>query len=176
MGGMIAQHIALSHPERVRKLVLGCTFAGRDDDGGHSPEYMKALGLQEDATDDELKNVDMKRLMGMVVSLAVNGRLSGLVVGPLSKLFAGRLATDGVRAQFEAILDHDTLDRLHTIEAPTLVITGAEDRLVDPNSSDAMASRIPHAKLVKVEGGSHAFFMSKRGRFNKEVLDFLLGN
>ena len=36
MGGMIAQHIALSHPERVRKLVLSCTVASRQGGGGHS--------------------------------------------------------------------------------------------------------------------------------------------
>jgi pimeloyl-ACP methyl ester carboxylesterase len=39
--------------------------------------------------------------------------------------------------------------------------------------SDLLASRIPNARLVKVKGGSHAFFMEMRGRFNKEVLDFL---
>jgi len=52
MGGMIAQHIAISHPERVRKLVLGCTFASRHGDGGHSVAYMKYVGLSEDASDD----------------------------------------------------------------------------------------------------------------------------
>ncbi|MBA7679461.1 hypothetical protein ES703_87758 [subsurface metagenome] len=41
------------------------------------------------------------------------------------------------------------------------------------HSSEVLANRIPDAELVKVEGGSHAFFMEMRGRFNKEVLDFL---
>jgi 3-oxoadipate enol-lactonase len=176
MGGMIAQHVALSHPERVRKLVLGCTFASRDEEGGHSQQYVKALGLREDATEDELKAIEFKKLAAMVVYLAVNGWLSTMVVRPLSKLFAGALATEGARGQFEAILGHDTLARLHAIKAPTLVIAGDQDRLIDPRSSDAMAGRIPDARLVKVEGGSHVFFMSKRGRFNREVLDFLLAN
>ena len=111
MGGMIAQEIAISHPGRVRKLVLASTFAGRDRDGGHSPEYMKALGFTEDTPDEELRQIDLKKLMGMVVTLAVNSRLLGMTAGPIAKLSAGRLATDGVRAQLEAILDHDTRPR-----------------------------------------------------------------
>jgi len=39
-----------------------------------------------------------------------------------------------------------------------------------------LAGAIPGARLVKIEDGSHAFFISKRGRFNREVLDFLLGS
>jgi 3-oxoadipate enol-lactonase len=176
MGGMIAQHIALSHPERVRKLVLGCTFASRQGSTGHSAEYMQRIELSEDASDDELRQIDLKKLMGMVVSLAVNDRLLGMAVGPLLRIFAGRLATEGIRGQFEAILGHDTLERLPTIQAPTLVIVGAQDRLINPASSDVLADAIPGARLVKIESGSHAFFISKRGRFNREVLDFLLGS
>jgi len=173
MGGMIAQHVALSHPERVKKLVLGCTFASKDEEGGHSRAYVKALGLPEDATEDDLRAIDFRKVAAMVVYLAVNGWLASTVVRSLSRVFGAMLGTDGVRGQFEAILGHDTLASLHAVKAPTLVITGAEDRLIDPRSSDAIASRIPDARLVKVEGGSHMFFISRRGTFNREVLDFL---
>ena len=176
MGGMIAQYIALSHPERVHKLVLGCTLASRQGGGGHSAEYTKSLGLSEDPSDDELRQIDPKKLMGMVVTLAVNDRLLGMAARPLLRIFARRLATEGVRGQFEAILGHDTLERLPTIQAPTLVIVGAQDRLINPTSSDVLAGAIPGARLVKIEDGSHAFFISKRGRFNREVLNFLLGS
>jgi len=73
----------------------------------------------------------------------------------------------------EVAAGHSTLDRLHLIQASTLVIMGTEDRLVPLHSSEVMAERIPNAKLVKVEGGSHAQHVEMRGRFNKEVLDFL---
>jgi pimeloyl-ACP methyl ester carboxylesterase len=53
------------------------------------------------------------------------------------------------------------------------VITGTGDRLVSSHDSDVIAARIPNAKLVKVDGGSHAFFMEMRDRFNEEVLAFL---
>jgi len=71
---------------------------------------------------------------------------------------------------------HSTADRLHLIKSPTLVITGTEDKIVSPRSSEEIASRIPNARLVRVEDGSHAFSIEMRGRFNKEVLDFLKGS
>ena len=92
MGGMIAQHIALSYPDRVRKLVLACTFARRDADGGRSSEWMKRVGLRDDATNDELRAIDMRRI-GQAYSLAINGRLAGMVAGPLMRLLGGLLAT-----------------------------------------------------------------------------------
>jgi pimeloyl-ACP methyl ester carboxylesterase len=65
------------------------------------------------------------------------------------------------------------LDRLHLIQSPTLVITGTEDRVIRPASSDVLAKEIPNARLVRVQGGSHAFFVAMKSRFNREVLDFL---
>jgi pimeloyl-ACP methyl ester carboxylesterase len=53
-----------------------------------------------------------------------------------------------------------------------LVITGTEDRLIKPISSEVMASLVPKAKLVKVEGGSYNFSVEMRSEFNREVLDF----
>ena len=39
--------------------------------------------------------------------------------------------------------------------------------------TEVIASRIKNAKLVKVDGGPHALFVAMKGRFNREVLDFL---
>lgn len=48
-----------------------------------------------------------------------------------------------------------------------------EDKFCPPRTIEALATRIPNAKLVKIEGGSHNILVEMRGRFNKEVLDFL---
>ena len=62
---------------------------------------------------------------------------------------------------------------LDLIQSPTLAITGTEDRAIKPASSEVMASRVPNAALVRVEGEPHAFFAAMRHTFNRESLDFL---
>jgi pimeloyl-ACP methyl ester carboxylesterase len=114
--------------------------------------------------------------MSTIVSLAFNRRLYRMLLVPLSKFHMKRVGVEGCIQQMEAVVGHSTVDRLHLIEAPTLVMTGTEDKIVSHRSSEEIASKIPNARLVKIEGGSHAFFMEMRGRFNKEVLDFLKGS
>lgn len=171
LGGLVAQEIAISYPERVIKLILGSTFAGIEIND--NPEMIKALGVSEVTTDVDVKSTDFRKLMSFMVSSAFNRRLFRMVQLPLSKLGMRSINASGYLMQMAAITGYTTLDRLHQINAPTLVITGTGDRLVPPGMSDLISSMIPNARLVKVKGGSHAFFMEMRGRFNKEVLNFL---
>lgn len=173
MGGYIAQEIAINYPQRVKKLVLGCTYARQDEKCGHSTEYHCGLGLPDGCSADELKKVPVSKVLRTEFPLAFNNRLYKVVTALLMNVFARRMATEGVAAQFQAIAEHDTLERLHLIQAPTLVITGTQDRIIKPASSEVLAKMIPNAGLVEIAGGSHSVFIGKSNRFNKEVLDFL---
>ncbi len=75
----------------------------------------------------------------------------------------------------EACRNHNTLERLGCITAPTLVIVGTADRIIAPVSSEIIAGKISKATLVKMEGGSHSFPMEMKKEFNRKVLDFLEG-
>jgi 3-oxoadipate enol-lactonase len=173
MGGMIAQELAINHPDRVKKLILGCTYASgeiaRREIAGLSPELLKTLESVKPSGAGIQKAVSTL----VLYAFSSNKRLLRMILPPLSRIRIILRGSRGVMGQYEALLPHDTLDRLHIIKAPTLVITGTADRVIPPNSSELIASRIPNARLVKVENGSHAFFMEMRGRFNQEVLDFL---
>ena len=175
MGGMIAQEVAINHPERVRKLILVSTSTGRDAKGGHSPELLKAMGLSEGFSDEDIKSADIGRVMTSLNAHAFSGGAIKWMAVPFIWLRVKLFGIKGLRGQFEAAMTHSTLDRLHLIKAPTLVITGTEDRIIPPYSSDTLTGRIPDARLVKIEGGSHTVMAEKRGRFNREVLDFLRG-
>jgi len=176
MGGMIAQEVAITHPERVRKLILVSTTAGRDEKGGHSPELLRAMGLKEDFSDEDIRSADIGKVMTSLNSHAFSSGAIKTVAVPFCWVRTKLFGIKGVKGQFEAVMTHSTLDRLHTIKAPTLVIAGTEDRIVPSRSSDLLANRIPNARLVKIEGGSHTLLAEKRGRFNREVLDFLRGS
>jgi pimeloyl-ACP methyl ester carboxylesterase len=66
----------------------------------------------------------------------------------------------------------DALDRVSAIQAPTLVVTGTEDVVVDPRNSALLAERIPAARLERVPGG-HLFFWEDPARFVTLVKEFL---
>jgi len=173
MGGIIAQELVINYPERVRKLILASTLSSTRQ---IASDMLERLGLGEDFSEGDVRSVDIEKALSSLVALAFNSRLYSMILAPIVPIYARLGVLKGLKGQVEAIAGCDTLDRLHTIEAPTLVIVGTEDKLVPPSGSEVMASRIPNAKLVKVEGGSHGYVMEMRGRFNKEVLDFLRGD
>jgi len=105
--------------------------------------------------------------------LAINKWSYRVLLLPFMKIAIRFSATTGLAEQLEALLAHDAADRLGMIKASTLVITGTEDRVIKPISSEVIASLVPKAKLVKVLGGGHNFSIEMRGEFNREVLDFL---
>ena len=80
----------------------------------------------------------------------------------------------GFKGQLAACINHDTLEKLSSIKAPTLVIVGTADRVIKPSSSEVIAGKIPGSKLVKIENGSHVLNMETKGIFNRKVLSFLI--
>jgi pimeloyl-ACP methyl ester carboxylesterase len=95
----------------------------------------------------------------------------------LMQLFGGALqwgfSVEAIMAQVEAVMSHNSTERLRDIKAPTLVITGDADLLIPPANSDVIADAIPGARLVKVPGGTHGFNFETPELFNREVLNFL---
>lgn len=173
MGGMIAQETAISYPGRVKKLILCSTFATRDLPGtSDNPHATTAAGSKS----PDIRDLDFDTLMTNVISLAYNNPFYRTLFLLLMKINKKSIDSKGVFSQAEALSTHSTLDRLHLIKSSTVIMTGTADRLVSPLHSDILAEYIPGAKLVKIEDGSHAFFFEMAGKFNKEVLDFLIAS
>jgi 3-oxoadipate enol-lactonase len=178
MGGMIAQEVALGWPQRVEKLVLACTYARPDPLAKKIVDQgMKTLlgGVSD------LRSVDPSKtqidkiaefMLPLVLSKEFYEKNKAMVV-PFMQEVLKKASVEGFLGQVVATQEHDALDRLPRIRAPTLVMTGTKDILVHPKNSEALASRIPGAKLVKIEGGSHGFNFEMPARFNQELFDFL---
>jgi len=169
----VAQEVAINYPDIVEKLVLVCTTTGEGDIADVHPEMLNALGLQEGDTQPDLRSIDFRKIESTIVSLAFNKRVYRTILVPLAKLQMKRVGIEGHLEQMEAVVGHSTADRLNTIKAQTLVLTGTEDKIVNPKSSEEIAGKIPNAQLVELEGGSHAFFFEMRKEFNQAILDFL---
>jgi pimeloyl-ACP methyl ester carboxylesterase len=170
MGGMAAQEMAIDHPGRLNKLILSSTSAGGP------PLQDMLFGLIEAATPGwnrsraDLASANLQKFMVAMASRSFNGKLYQVLIVPLVRLQARLGRVKVPVGQLEAMLSHNALERLGRIQAPTLVLTGSDDRLMPPHSSEVLASRIKRAKLVVIEGGAHALGGE---RFNKEVLNFL---
>jgi pimeloyl-ACP methyl ester carboxylesterase len=181
MGGMIAQELALRHPQRVRSLVLGCTYARPDAaieaQLTESLQFFGATRGADGQIEVDLDKLDPMAFIGRLLPLTFTPQFIMTELPKLMEMFGGALQygfdMNAILAQVAATQAHDTHDRLDAVRAPTLVFTGDSDLLIPPTNSDVLAARIPGAQLVKLPGGSHGFNFETPDAFNRQVLDFL---
>ena len=183
MGGMIAQELALRHPERVRSLVLACTYA--KPDAGVERQLESSLQLFGGTRGaDGVIQIDVSKLDPMsffqhLLPTVFNQQFIMTELPKLMQIFGGALqhgfSMEAILAQVGATQGHDATARLSQIKVPTLVITGDNDQLIPHACSDVLAKNIAGAKLIKIPGGSHGFNIEMPERFNQTVLQFLGG-
>ena len=104
-----------------------------------------------------------------MLGLSFNRRFNGVFLLPLAKLAVMFSDIDGTVERLKAASAHDVVDRLRLIQAPTLVITGTDDRLIDPASSEKIAKLVTNARLVKVPRGGHVFFIEMHADFDRSL-------
>jgi len=174
MGGMIAQELALAHPERVGALILGCTTPGGKEAAGADRLRSDIAGFRETFKEDETPDLEwftefLRRLWTDEALLRSESALQDFVLS----LIRFPPTPHGLRRQAEAVNAHDAFARLAGIEAPTLVITGDEDGLIDPENSAILAEAIPEAELCVFPRLRHAFHLERPDLVNPVVIDFI---
>jgi pimeloyl-ACP methyl ester carboxylesterase len=169
LGGMVAQELALSFPERVDRLVLACT----------QPAGADTMPLPQRAIDAFARFPTMEPAAGL--RLMVENSLADTTVAErpelVDEVFAYRLENppplDGWLAQAQANLGWNVVDRLGELRMPTLVLTGTADNVVDPKGSDLLAERIPSARLERFVGCGHLFFWEQPQQVAAVLEEFL---
>jgi pimeloyl-ACP methyl ester carboxylesterase len=169
LGGMIAQEVALRHPGRVRKLVLACTAPGAPGSLRPSPGVLQAFVRSPGADREE----EIRRALPFLYTDAYRRGHPEQIEAFVRRRLAAAMSAEGHSRQLAAARSHAAWERLSSIRAPTLVIAGEEDRVVPPENSRRIASRIPGAKLVLLPGAPHRLFAENAEAFNGEVLSFL---
>jgi 3-oxoadipate enol-lactonase len=157
MGGMIAQELALRHPDRVRTLTLGCTYAGGEGGALAGPEVVELLTTSLASGDRELAI-----RAGWQVNVSAGWAADPDHFASFHEL-AQRMPVPVpvIMAQMKAVAGHDTSTRLDQIGAPTLVIHGTEDRMLPIANATAIANRIPGARLEIFDAVGHLFFWER---------------
>ena len=149
-GGMIAQWLAIDHPARVGRLVLAVTLArpnptvtdvvARWTDMAERGDYRGIL------LDTAERSYSEKRLRQTRLAYALLGN-------------AGKPRSfDRFLVQAASCVAHDAWEELPRIACPTLVIGGAEDRIVTGRASEELAARIPGSELYLYESLSHGLY------------------
>jgi pimeloyl-ACP methyl ester carboxylesterase len=180
MGGMIAQELALRHGRHVGALVLAVTYPEPDQEAhalrATAFRHFAGAGAGNGDAVGPPARLDPMTLFQYLLPTVFSERFIREELAALAAdLMAGLagFSLEGFLAQLGACLEHRTTDRLDRIDRPTLVLAAAEDRLIPPHHSQRIAARIPGARLVTVEGGTHGLNLEKPERFNDEVLRFL---
>jgi 3-oxoadipate enol-lactonase len=160
MGGMIAQELALAHPELIRTLTLGCTYCGGEGSALADPAAMQGLG-------EAMMSGDRDRAIraGWEINVSPEFAADAENWSTFQGIAARRaVAVRVTMMQLQACTAHDTNSRLPTISLPTLVIHGTVDRLLPVPNGRLIASRIPGARLEIMEGVGHLFFWERPER------------
>jgi 3-oxoadipate enol-lactonase len=167
MGGMVAQHLALRHPQRIRTLVIGCSYAGGEGSALTPPGTFQRLS-------EAWRSGDQERSLrtGFEINLSAGfaGR-PGEYERWREMVLALRVPLAIIMLQLRAISQHDASARLGEIAAPTLLIHGTEDQMLPVQNSRVMAERIPGARLEELDGIGHLFWWEEPGRSAALVRD-----
>lgn len=162
-GGMIAQYLAIDHPELVHKLVLGVTLSRN--------------------------NETVERVIDEWISMAEQGNFDGFVQDMLYKMYseayikkyrlllpaAAKLSKPKDFGRFiilaKACLTCNTYDELDKIKCPVLVLGGKKDKIVTGEASLELAERL-QCECYMYDGLGHAAYEEAKD-FNRRIYEFL---
>lgn len=169
LGAAIAQELALSYPEKIDRMILLGAFARP------SPTSLLLLDFWIQA----LRAGSDPRALWLVLlpwfytpafmmqPERVDAVLEAVARDPYP------VSPEGLANQVAAAREHNVLDRLGQIGAPTLVLVGGDDIQAPPDAARQIAARIPDALLQVLPHGGHAVQLEYPKEVNEAVLTFL---
>jgi len=164
MGGMVAQQLAIYHPDKVQKLILSVTISRPNNTVLSAMDrWIKIAKL------DQYKNliVDLTEVIFSEKVLKKKRRIY-----PILTRMGKPASLDTFIKQASACYSHNTYEQLDSIKCNTLVIGGDNDKIVGKNSSEEIAERIKKSKLVIYEGGHSV--VEEVDEYSKTVVEFML--
>lgn len=169
MGGMIAQRFALKYPEKTDALIIACSQPSTHI----VPRPPKIAEIMEMmiSPPPELSQREYQKTIMPLYSTPEYIKEHGeeLLNAQLSMNLIPTLGY-ARRRQWDAILQFSSMDELHLIQSPTLVIHGVKDAWIPVENGKIMAEKIPGARLVLFEKSGHAFIEER-----DEIIDTILG-
>jgi 3-oxoadipate enol-lactonase len=172
MGSLVAQELALRHPDRVEALVLGASSAGGYAAYKPSPSSLAQTFLvragamgPEEAEWAAVPYTYAERTRRCHLD-RIGADIAHRVSSPPEPLVYLRQAA--------AVAAHDAYQRLNRLSAPTLVVHGEQDVFVPPVNALVLAEKIPAAQLQLWPNAAHMYTIDEP-KADQEIAQFLLG-
>jgi 3-oxoadipate enol-lactonase len=166
MGGMIAQELALAYPDRVNRLVLGCTACGGPKSIPAAAPVLQTLMARANMTPED-------GVRAMVPYIYDSSTPRERIEEDLAIRLRTFPTAAGYLGQISAITKWSSYERMGKIAAPTLVIHGETDQLVPAENGRILAQEIPGAKLVMLANASHIFTTDQPEESHAAILGWL---
>ncbi len=169
MGGMVAQHLALRHPELVRGLVLVSTTPGGAASTPATERGREALFLPADIEAGERA----RRALALMAADGLQERDPGAFDLAEQHARTYPQSAESYKRQFRAIRAHDTTAALAQIKVPTLVLHGEGDDLIPLPNAERLSAGIPGAAFKTYPHTGHMPQLERRDEFLSDLRDFL---
>jgi pimeloyl-ACP methyl ester carboxylesterase len=167
MGGAIAQELALAHPERIRSLVLNGTWCRGDRFLHEIFRNWMWSAEQADSIRDFLVTVNLWCFSPRIWNEGIMDEwIAAAEASPHAQ------SVDAFTRSAQALIDHDSAERIGAIEAPTLVTVGELDLCLPARYSQAIVDRIPGARLVVIDAVGHQPFQEAPADYNRLLDEF----
>jgi pimeloyl-ACP methyl ester carboxylesterase len=163
-GSMIAQELALRHPELVRSLVLVSTWARPD---AHFRSMANAWRWMVEAARSERAFLEAFLVWIYTARAHADGTVEQIIQEMLD--FPHKPSTEAIQRAIDAFVVHETADRLQYIDAPTLVLAGGQDICTPQRLGRVVADGIPHARFEVLTEEAHQPFQEVPDQFNARV-------
>lgn len=159
MGGRTAQWLAVKAPQRVRRLILGCSTCG----GAHAVE----------------RSAEIRRLLSgpdatrALIDLMYTPQWQANNPGPYTVLGDPHMTDAARRSHLYASNTHNAWEHLSQIAAPTLILHGSDDEMAPAVNADILAGRIPDSRTHIFDSARHAYFDECADLATPMALEFL---
>jgi pimeloyl-ACP methyl ester carboxylesterase len=163
-GSIVAQELALRHPDLVRSLVLQSTWPVMDP---YFRSWLLFVRWLVEVAPSERAFLEGFYLDIYTARAHNDGTVEQFIEEVLA--FPHKQSTEDLQSFLDAFVDHDTTDRLPDITAPTLVLAGGRDPTARPSLCRAVAERIPGARFEVMEEEGHQPFQEVPDEWNTRV-------
>jgi 3-oxoadipate enol-lactonase len=172
MGGYIALTLALRHPEAVKSLVLIATTSGGRGSLGVPNETLRLWGGAATLGPDDFARATMPTSFARGWPEAHPAEYEDLLALRLS----APTPAETWRAQFNACANFLRSGLpAGAVDCPVTIIHGTADRVVPYENAAHLARRLPHARLVTLDGAGHLCWIEHADTVNQIILEGLLG-